>query len=422
MQGMGNNARCELVSKMSSEYHSDKEYGCQPRADAAVGTPPDKPMEFQGFLRSPWRTWVLFLMGWAALALLFAPETYVYFLFGGRSIDWRETLSLTVVNAAVALIFLPLIVWLTRTYPIERKTWPRAMLIHLPACLLFSISHSCLYWLACYASHSVGRTLFFRFQPNLLTYWAIVGFTQALDYFQRYTERERQLARAQLLLLKSQLHPHFLFNTLHTVSAMMHEDVAAADHMVNRLSELLRITLDNIGVHEVPLRHELDFVKKYVEIEQVRYSDAFHLETNIDPSTLDALVPSMVLQPLVENSIRHGFDLKGNRGRIEIAAQKQGSMLLLCVADNGRGVTGGVLTRKGLGIGNTEQRLRQLYGDQQSFQIDAAQGFKIAMSLPFRLATEPAEIMVKGVYESDSRAGRGRRELGPEADYLPSQV
>src|SRR4029453_1177436 len=154
--------------------------------------------------------------------------------------------------------------------PAERETWPRALLIHVPACLVFALSHSGLYAALCYASPSVFHTMFLRFHPNLLTYWAVVGFTQAVDYFRRYRERERQLAQAELLLLKAQLHPHFLFNTLHTIAAMMRVDVDAAERTIARLSELLRLVLDQVGVHEVPLRQELEFIDKYVSIERVR--------------------------------------------------------------------------------------------------------------------------------------------------------
>ena len=213
-------------------------------------------------LQTAWGKWLLFISGWALLSLLFAPEVYLYFLFRRQPVPWTQTLSMTVANLAVALVFLPLIVWLTRRNPVERQTCPAALAVHVPACLLFAMSHSALFALLCFAAPRLSETLFVRFHPNLLTYWAIVGFTQAVDYFRRYQERERQLAQVQLLLLKNQLHPHFLFNTLHTISAMMHEDVKAADRMVNRLSDLLRMTLDTIGLHEVALRHELDFIRK----------------------------------------------------------------------------------------------------------------------------------------------------------------
>ena len=147
-------------------------------------------------LQTPWGKWVLFICGWALLSLLIAPEVYLYFLFRLQSVPLIQTISMTVANAAVALIFLPLIVWLTRRYPVERQAWPKSLAVHMPASVLFSMSHSALFVLLCYASPGISEALLLRFHPNLLTYWAIVGFTQAVDYFQRYTAREKQLARA----------------------------------------------------------------------------------------------------------------------------------------------------------------------------------------------------------------------------------
>ncbi len=375
-------------------------------------------------LHTWWARWVLFIFGWVALSLLFAPEAYLYFLLRRQPISWGDTFSLTVVNSLIALLFLPGIVWLAQHYPIERRTWRRALLVHVPACFLFSASHSVIYALACYASRNLGDTLFARFHPNLITYWAIVGFAQAVDYFRRYTERERQLAQAQLLLLKSQLQPHFLFNTLHTVSAMMHHDVKAADRMVHKLSDLLRMTVDTIGAQEVPLRQEVEFLQKYVDIEQTRFSGAFDLRLEMDPSTLDVLVPSMVLQPLVENAIRHGLDLKKAGGVITVCSRRHdGEVVVLSVSDNGRGASRDTV-KEGLGITNTRQRLQQLYGDRQAFRVerrDAANGFSVSLVIPFRPAGALGGPTSKERHESDTSADRGRRELGAQADFVPSR-
>ncbi len=322
------------------------------------------------------------------------------------------------VNSAIALVFLPFIVLLTRRFPVERRHWVRALIVHVPACLAFSVAHSWLYYAVCYASHDLGQTLFFRFQPNLLTYWAIVGFTQAVDYFRRYTERERELSAAQLLLLKSQLQPHFLFNALHTISAMMHEDVGAADRTIQRLSELLRMTLETIGTQETPLQHEVEFLKKYLELQQTRFPGRFELRLEIDPAVLDALVPSMLLQPLVENSIRHGFDLSRGNWLVTVAAQRAGARLKIEVTDNGRGAATSSLP-EGLGLGNTRERLRHLYGGDQRFEVhgDPGAGFAVSITIPFRLAAVPQESPLMDFYD-DSRVGSRRRSLGPEAHHV----
>jgi two-component system LytT family sensor kinase len=318
-------------------------------------------------LHARWAKWVVFIFGWAALTLLFTPEAYLYFYLHRQPIPWRETFQLTLVNSAIALLFLPAIVWLTRRFPIERKTWPNALLVHIPACLAFSMGHSFLYWTACYASDQLGETLFFRFHPNLLTYWAIVGFTQAIDYFDRYTLRERELADAQLLLLKSQLHPHFLFNSLNTISAMMHEDLGAADQMLSRLGDLLRLTIDSIGQHEIALRQELDFIQRYLEIEGTRFQGRITLQIRAAPDLLDTLVPTMILQPLAENAIHHGLGANRTGGRVRIEAERKSDKLVLKVIDSGRGFPSDALAQpfRGLGLGNTQRRLQHLYGAGQ---------------------------------------------------------
>jgi two-component system LytT family sensor kinase len=334
-----------------------------------------------------WGNRVLFIVGWAALTLLFTPEAYLYFYLKRQPIPWRQTFQLTLVNSAIALLFLPSIVWLTHRFPVERRTWRKSLAVHIPACLLFSMGHSFLYWTTCYASNQLGETLFFRFHPNLLTYWAIVGFTEAVDYFERYTRRERELANAQLLLLKSQLHPHFLFNSLHTISAMMREDLSAADQMLARLSDLLRLTIDSIGQHEVTLKQELEFVQKYLEIERIRFQERILLELNITPECLDAMVPSMMLQPLVENSIRHGFGARVGSGAIRIDAKQVQDRLTLKVLDSGKGFVFEALNRavEGLGLANTRRRLEQLYGpdhDLKCINLPTG-GAAVSIELPF---------------------------------------
>jgi LytS/YehU family sensor histidine kinase len=228
---------------------------------------------------------------------------------------------------------------------------------------VFSLGHAWLYWLVCYADSALSATLFQRFHSNLITYWAIVAVTAAFDYFAKYRERERELREAQLTLLKSQLHPHFLFNTLHTISAMMHEDLAGADRMVSRLSDLLRLTLEHIGRHEVTLREELEVLKSYFEIERVRFHESLRLAVEVDPEVLDALVPSMILQPLVENSIRHGFGARKYAGSVTVRASRRDDTLVVRVLDDGVGlsVQRASSVQEGLGLANTRRRLENLY-------------------------------------------------------------
>jgi len=380
-------------------------------------------------LHSRWGRWILFVLGWAILSLLFVPETYLFFLYRGDAIPWTRTMALTLANAGIAFLFIPPIVWLTRRFPLEQRTWRRSVLVHIPACLVFSLSHSWLYAALCYASPGLFHMLFIRFHPNLLTYWGIVGFTQALDYFQRYTDREKQLAQAELHLLRSQLHPHFLFNTLHTIAAMMHEDVNGADRMIHRLSDLLRLTLDSIGEHEVPLRQELDFLKAYVEIERVRFHERLTLVVDVSPEALDAMVPSMLLQPLAENSIRHGFAARESAGTIKIEANRHGGRLILNVLDDGLGFPKQTLAdvSAGLGLLNTQRRLEQLYRGAYRFELQNSPqtGAYLTIEIPYHVQSmgNSAQVAGPSFYEdsADPDPHRGRRALGTAANRVTAQ-
>jgi two-component system LytT family sensor kinase len=368
--------------------------------------------------------WTLFLLGWVALSLLFAPEAYLSFYIRGQRIDWQQTLELTVLNAAIALIFVPGIVALTRRYPMERKSWRTALLVHVPACLVFSLGHSGLYWAACHLWHDTGGTLFYRFHPNLLTYAAVVGFTQAFDYFRKFQQREREFRQLQLEVLKAQLQPHFLFNTLNTIAAMVHVDVRAADRMIQRLSDLLRMTLANIGKEEIPLADELEFLRTYLEVERVRFGERLTSSIDVSQEALGALVPALFLQPLVENSIRHGLSAHQHEGLIRIGAVRNGERLLISVIDNGGGFNGGSPShegvgsgsgpREGVGLSNTRKRLQQLYPQDHAFSIVARKsgGVAVTAEIPFRIADAHGEQSSDEHPDTDRR----RRTLGTDAN------
>jgi two-component sensor histidine kinase len=372
------------------------------------------------WLRAGWTRWLLFIAGWTLLALLFVPETYFFFMYRQEPIPWSRTIVLTLANAAVALAFVPPIVWLTRRYPIDNRSWRKALLIHLPACLLFSLSHTWIYAGFCFASPVLFHMLFLRFHPNLLSYWAIVGFTQAMEYFDRFKERERQLAQAELHLLKAQLQPHFLFNTLHTISAMMHEDVSGADRMVNRLSQLLRRTLENIGKHEVPLRDEIEFLQSYLEIERVRFGERLRFVLDVTDEARDALVPSMLLQPLAENSMRHAWGSQ-ERGTVTVRANRNQEILSLKFVDDGRGFSD--LNSRGTGLNNIRSRLQQLCPERYRFAAEnmAGGGAVVILEIPFRtVPSEDSAALVEPDTYEDARTDRGRRTVGAEADcYAP---
>jgi two-component system LytT family sensor kinase len=234
-----------------------------------------------------------------------------------------------------------------------------------------------------------------------MTYWAFVAFVHALDYHRESQERElttaqlqTQLAEAQLEALQRQLHPHFLFNTLNTISALMHRDVNAADEMLVQLSDLLRLTLDRIGTQQVPLKDEIDFLRKYLEIEQTRFGDRLEVHIDVDSEVLDAPVPNLILQPLVENAIRHGIGPRIGPGRVDVKARQVGGGLMLTVRDNGVGVPPAKLNafHSGVGLSNTRSRLENLYGDRHRFEFQTPPGGGLLVTIVIPLGPDPESL------------------------------
>jgi LytS/YehU family sensor histidine kinase len=234
-----------------------------------------------------------------------------------------------------------------------------------------------------------------KFHMAFLTYWVVTGVSHAFEFYRRSRQSElrasrleAQLSRAELHALKMQLHPHFLFNTLNTISALVHRDPRQADRMVARLGDLLRLTLDNQGVEEVSLKEELEFLQKYLEIEQTRFHDRLTVELDVDPASLDARLPNLLLQPLVENAIKHGVSARPGAGRIEISARRENGTLNLRVRDDGNGLPAYSkpdCSRSGVGLANTRARLVQLYGPAQRFELANAEGggCEVTISIPY---------------------------------------
>ena len=314
-------------------------------------------------------------------------------------------------------ILAPVIAGVTRRFPLERGVLLRSLPVHLVAVFVVTVVHIGLFeWLRMHISQffwsggpmkttwwaQVTKTFLNNFDYEMMAYWAIAGVYSAVRYHGEAQERalkasrlDAQLAEAQLQALQRQLHPHFLFNTLNAISALMHRDVEAADQMLSRLSDLLRIALDQRGQQEVALKDELEFLQKYLEIEQARFGDRLTVEFAVDPETLDAQVPNLILQPLVENSIRHAVAVRIEPGHIAVKARRVEDVLELTVRDNGPGMPPGRLASpaRGLGLSNTRSRLERLYGASQhlTFAEPPGGGLIVTVSLPFR-EEEVAEI------------------------------
>jgi len=272
--------------------------------------------------------------------------------------------------------------------------------------------------MAVFQGHVTGKPVTFgsslhgllanRTHYNLAVYAVIVCAWHAWDYYRKFREREAQaaqlagrLAQAQLQALRMQLNPHFLFNTLNAVSSLMLKDVPAANKMISRLGELLRLTLENTQ-QEVPLQQELDFLRRYLDIERIRFGDRLQLKMDIDPATLSAAVPNLILQPLVENAVHHAIEPLEAGGKIELRAIRDNGCLVLQVSDNGPGLRPHAApedeapmdTRERIGLKNTRERLRKLYGDSQRFDLvsNAMGGVTASLSIPFHAAATPAAV------------------------------
>jgi sensor histidine kinase YesM len=208
----------------------------------------------------------------------------------------------------------------------------------------------------------------FRFVNQLLIYFAVLAAGYAREYFLRETALRTQLAEARLDALRAQINPHFLFNTLNAIAALVERDPAGVRRMIARLGDLLRRTIESSGTATVPLREEIDFLRRYIEIMEIRFQGRLHTVLKIDDEALDVIVPSLVLQPLVENALEHGASRVEGEGRIEISAHRNGGDLVLQVRDNGPGVRAG---SEGIGLTNTRARLEQIYGPRASLRLES---------------------------------------------------
>jgi signal transduction histidine kinase len=296
---------------------------------------------------------------------------------------------------------------------LDSARWLRAVVGHAAAALVFSLAHSAvmlglraILWaelrdmpLGAWATFAQSHYLQ-NLDWMLVTYAAVVGLSYALNYYRESQARalqaaqlETSLVEARLKALEAQLHPHFLFNTLHAISSLVHSDPEAADRMISRLSDLLRLTFDGSGAAGVPLEEEIQFLRKYLEIEQIRFRDRLTIRFDVDPELLDVEVPRLILQPLVENAIKHGVGPKAGGGVVEVSARRGREGVWLEVKDDGVGLTQQARTRlaSGVGLGITKDRLAFLYGSAQRLEIaESAHGLAVRILIPLREAAADA--------------------------------
>ena len=310
--------------------------------------------------------------------------------FGFRPISPAGPIALAYIESWIWAAFTPLIFWLSSRFSLEGSRW----IVRAPLLIVIGLAISVVVFallsfarveifevptrraVSAFAPlRDIGR---FRFVNQLLMYLAILTAGYAREYFRRDQERQReavllhaQLADARLDALRMQINPHFLFNTLHAISALVERDPAGVRRMIARLSELLRYTVESHGADEVTLRDELAFLRRYLEIMEIRFQGRLRVLTSVPENSLDALVPNLILQPIVENALEHGVSNVEGEGRIEIGAHHDDESLTITVRDNGAGVGP---AQPGVGLTNTRQRLEQLYGDAAALQLTPAEG------------------------------------------------
>lgn len=365
-------------------------------------------------LRIDWLKWAIFFGFWTLFGFLNANQTYFEMRHtpGMHHSWWRIAFwQLLVWNAWGALT--PVILSLGRRLPERRSSWLRGIMAQLPISVIVAAIHVAV---ATYLriliepfdvwsdkrpflqQYGDGLRGFFLF--DFFVYWAILGVGYAFDYRDRYREREAtasqlkaQLAQAQLEALKMQLHPHFLFNTLHTIAGLVRSNERQpAVNMIAGLSDLLRRALDSADEQEVPLSEEIKFVETYLDIQKVRFSDRLRVCMRLDEATLSAQVPNLILQPLVENAIRHGISLKDSAGLIVISARLHNRMLHISVCDDGPGLQAGwrMEESNGIGVANTSERLKFLYGTEHRFELSNNEtgGVTASLVIPFRTGAD----------------------------------
>lgn len=395
------------MTKSSTETSSEAERSPMERARRLSaelgGTGPGTPPR-----RSRGRALGLYLLGWTGIGLLFSMPLLVSAYLEDTPVAWSLVTS-EMVHWYLWAMLVPIMWWQARRFPLERGPGVRVA-ANLAINLVIAVTVSFIYSILDVLKREILTAIVLQQAPNLaptedwitvvswgaeyhvLTYFCLLAVIHAFLYYDKLRQREvktsrleAQLTMARLEVLKTQLHPHFLFNTLNAISALMHRDVDAADRMIALLSDLLRLSLDQDSRHQVPLKDELSFLDRYLKIEKIRFRDRLRVEMDIEDECLPAQVPRLILQPLVENSVRHGLAMLSSAGRLGVRARRKGDRLVVAVFDDGPGLPkSGAPEREGVGLANTRARLQQIYGDDHEFVLtNLDRGLEVRMEIPF---------------------------------------
>jgi two-component system LytT family sensor kinase len=360
-------------------------------------------------LNMNWRRTALFFAGWTLVSVIFAAISYAAAIGeNNKEFGFVAALRLNLVQFYLWAILSPLLFRFSRRFPIEfRPLNFRNLLLYFPAVISFAGVHQTIHLAVLWSITPRWRQQFpalidcyrayfgFGFYIDLIIASLIIIAVHALLYYQNFRASElaqsslkTQLAQSQLKALKMQLHPHFLFNTLHSISSLVLEDPPKANSMIARLGDFLRLTLDNSDQQLVSLKQETEFLRCYLEIEQVRFGDRLTVAFELEPQTLSAQVPHLILQPVVENAIQHAIAPRATRGHINIEAKRLNSLLRLEVRDNGPGIASNVYLPavEGVGLNNVRARLDQIYGSDFRFELMNARdgGLAVVIEIPFQ--------------------------------------
>jgi two-component system, LytTR family, sensor kinase len=361
------------------------------------------------------RTIAVLWLAWTAAGLFYITQDSVPRLYRGEAVPWKYAFVGWMTAMYICAAFTPALLWLGNRWPLERRIWYTGF--HACFSIVFSIVSTVVeapllmalgVFPAAFPPPSVAAgisvMLSFGLQGGAVRYWAVIGLQalyrsqenakirarEAFELKVQASELAQQLASAQLSALKMQLQPHFLFNTLGAIMVLIQQQkTAEAETMVARLGDLLRLALDDVDAQEVPLWRELDFLRLYLSIEEVRFRDRLRVQIAADTELSDALVPHMVLQPLVENAVRHGLGQSEEAVTIDVRAAKRDGAIVLIVADDGPGLQPHP-EQPGIGLANTRSRLGRLYGEAADLVAEniTPHGARITITLPFRTTRE----------------------------------
>lgn len=346
--------------------------------------------------------WPIIILIWTVIALMIATQAHLYqsalhLTFPDIQVSWGDSFRFPLVECLFWAVLTPGLLQLSRRFPLFGSGWAKSIASLLIANVTLELLHA-LYRvpLHSFVYPNMTRIPFLRLLKyyllgnslnDLWVFWSILIIGQFVGYYVRYVSREKELAKAQLQALTAQLQPHFLFNVLNSVSALMRDDIEAADDMIARLSDLMRTTLKGSSPQEISLRDELEVVGTYIEIERMRFQDRLSYTVNADAQVLDASVPTFVLLPIVENAIRYAVAPRASPGKVEVRALHDGDDLLISVMDDGPGIQPGPEFKEGIGLANTRTRLNRCYAGEGSMSYQNLQGggFEVRFRIPFVL-------------------------------------